>query len=74
LWSNRPGNWHKVNQRSQKEVAFVLESSTPPGVNKQHELYLKLMPKQKAIVAKYATENGVFKAICRFLFLSKEKP
>ena len=57
-----------LTEEANKEVVLVLESSNCDGSTKQrcHDLYLKLTPEQKAIVAKYAVEHGVVRAIRRF--------
>ena len=56
-----------LTKEANKEVALVLESSICNRSTKQHpNLYLKLKPKQKVIVAKYAVEHGVVRAIRRF--------
>ena len=53
-----------LTEEANKEVALVLESSSGNGSTKQRrDPYLKLTPEQKAIVAKYAVEHGVVRAI-----------
>ena len=47
-----------------KEASISLGSLSSLGtIYQQHELYLKLTPKQKAIAAKYVAEYGVVKTI-----------
>ena len=56
-----------LTEEANKEGALVLESSNRNGSTKpRRDPYLKLTPEQKAIVAKYAAEHGVVRAIRRF--------
>ena len=56
-----------LTEEANKEVALVLENSSHIGSTKQHHKpYLKLTHKQKDIVAKYAVEHGMVRAIGRF--------
>ena len=58
----------KLTEEANREVALVLESqakSSTRGSTKR-DPYLKVTSEQKAIVAKYAAEHGVARAIRKF--------
>ena len=58
----------KLTEEANREVALVLESQAESSTrgSTKHDSYLKVTSEQKAIVAKYAAEHGVARAIRRF--------